>query len=117
MAKLLELSDQEIIDIANPLWDDLIRTSNNKDYGGFTKNFSKKMLMGADEVTLGKQWANSPILAKLAPEYCALGCLKRDEYVTVLFKQVSESVPGEYLGRLVLGMQDEDVKIYGCTIF
>ena len=43
MAKLLELSDQEIIDIANPLWEDLIRTSNNKDYGGFTKNFSKKM--------------------------------------------------------------------------
>jgi len=57
MANLLELSDQEIIDIANPLWEDLIRTSNNKDYGGFTKNFSKKMLMGADEVTLGKQWA------------------------------------------------------------
>ena len=52
MAKLLELTDQEIIDIANPLWEDLIRTSNNKDYGGFTKNFSKKMLMGADEVTL-----------------------------------------------------------------
>ena len=44
MAKLLELSDQEIIDIANPLWEDLIRTSNNKDYGGFTKNFSKKCL-------------------------------------------------------------------------
>ena len=43
MAKLLELTDQEIIDIANPLWEDLIRTSNNKDYGGFTKNFSKKI--------------------------------------------------------------------------
>ena len=48
------------------------------------------MLMGADEVTLGKQWANSPILAKLSPEFEALGCLKRDEYVTVIFKQVSE---------------------------
>ena len=46
MANILELSDQEIFDIANPLWEDLIRTSNNKDYGGFTKNFSKKMLMG-----------------------------------------------------------------------
>ena len=58
-----------------------------------------------------------PILAKLAPDFQALGCLKRAEYVTVVFKQVSESVPGEYLGRLVLGMQDDDVKIYGCTIF
>ena len=42
MAKLLELTDQEIIDIANPLWEDLIRTSNNKDYGGFTKTSQKK---------------------------------------------------------------------------
>ena len=50
--------------------------------------------MGADEVTLGKQWANSPILAKLSPDFEALGCLKEDEYVTVVFKQVSESVPG-----------------------
>ena len=69
MTKLLELSDQEIIDIANPLWEDLIRTSNNKDYGGFTKNFSKKMLMCAEEVTLGKQWANSPILDKLTTDF------------------------------------------------
>jgi hypothetical protein len=47
MAKLLELSDQEIIDIANPLWEDLIRTSNNKDYGGFTKNFLKENANGS----------------------------------------------------------------------
>ena len=79
---------------------------------GVTKNFSEKRRMGADEVTLGRQWDNSPILAKLAQDYSAIGCLKRDEYVTVLFKQVRESVPGEYLGRLVLGMQDEDIKIY-----
>ena len=42
MTKLLELSDQEIIDIANPLWEDLIRTSNNKDYGGLPRISQKK---------------------------------------------------------------------------
>ena len=76
MTKLLELSDQEIIDIANPLWEDLIRTSNNKDYGGFTKNFSKKMLMGADEVTLGKQWANNKIITNLKETFEPFGCLR-----------------------------------------
>ena len=115
--ELLEKSDKEIKDIAQPIWDNLVKSSNIKDYGGFTKDFSSQMLYGANEVELGKQWANSPILAKLSPDFEALGCLKRDEYVTVVFKQVSESVPGEYLGRLVLGVQDDDVKIYGCTIF
>ena len=37
---LLEKTDKEILEIANPLWDDLVKCSNNKDYGGFTKNFS-----------------------------------------------------------------------------
>ena len=34
---LLEKSDDEIIAIANPIWDNLVKTSNMKDYGGFTK--------------------------------------------------------------------------------
>jgi len=37
--KLLEKSDQEIIDIANPIWDNLVKSSNIKDYGGFKKKF------------------------------------------------------------------------------
>tara|TARA_Y100000590_G_scaffold306020_1_gene345206 strand:- start:293 stop:643 length:351 start_codon:yes stop_codon:yes gene_type:complete len=115
--KLLELTDQEILKVADPLWDDLIKTSNNKDYGGFTKNFSKQLLMGTDEVTLGKQWAGSEVLTSLSKERDFLGCLRRNEYVTVLYKQKSESVPGDFLGRLVLGIEGDEIKIYGATIF
>tara|TARA_B100001750_G_C15517396_1_gene608422 strand:- start:3351 stop:3701 length:351 start_codon:yes stop_codon:yes gene_type:complete len=115
--KLLELTDQEILKIADPLWDELVETSNNKDYGGFTKNFSKRMLMGSDEVTLGKQWAGSKLLTSLSKEREFFGCLRRDDYVTVLYKQKSQSVPGDFLGRLVLGVEDEKIKIFGATIF
>ena len=41
---LLEKSDKEILEIANPLWDDLVKNSNKKDYFEFVKNFSAKML-------------------------------------------------------------------------
>ena len=51
---LLEKSDDEIIAIANPIWDNLVKTSNMKDYGGFTKDFGTQMLFGANEVELGK---------------------------------------------------------------
>ena len=47
---LLEKTDKEILEIANPLWDDLVKYSNNKDYAGFTKNFSAQMLFGANEI-------------------------------------------------------------------
>ena len=38
---LPEKTDEEILEIANPLWDDLVESSNNKDYLGFVKHFSK----------------------------------------------------------------------------
>ena len=52
-------TDDEIIKLANPIWSNLIRSSNMKDYGGFTKDFSSQMLYGANEVELGKQWASN----------------------------------------------------------
>ncbi len=115
--KLLELTDQEILKIADPLWDELVKASNNKDYGKFTKNLSKKMLMGTDEVTLGKQWAGSELLTSLSKDRECLGCLRRNDYITVLYKQRSDSVPGDFLGRLVLGIENDEVKIFGATIF
>jgi len=114
---LLEKSDQEIIDIANPIWDNLVRSSNIKDYGSFTKDFSSQMLFGANEVELGKQWANNKLLTDLSDKKEVFGCLRRDLYVTVLFKQKSNTVPGEFLGRLVLGVEDDEVKVFGATIF
>ena len=35
---LLEKTDEEIVKIANPIWENLIRSSNNKDYGFFISN-------------------------------------------------------------------------------
>ena len=114
---LLEKSDEEIIEIANPIWDNLVKTSNIKDYGGFTKDFSSQMLFGANEVELGKQWANNKLLTSLSKQKDFLGCLKRNNFVTVLFKQKSNTVPGEFLGRLVLGVEDDEIKVFGATIF
>ena len=115
--KLLDKTDKEIIEIAKPIWDNLVRASNIKDYGGFTKDFSSQMLYGANEVELGKQWANNKLLTSLNEKYEVFGCLKRDQFVTVLLKQTSKTQVGEYLGRLVLGIEDDAVKVFGATIY
>ena len=114
---LLEKSDEEIIEIANPIWDNLVKTSNIKDFGGFTKDFSSQMLFGANEVEIGKHWANNKLLTSLSDKKEVFGCLRRNLYVTVLYKQTSNTVPGEFLGRLVLGVEDNEVKVFGATIY
>ena len=115
--KLLEKTDDEILEIATPIWDDLVKYSNNKDYSGFTKHFSAQMLYGANEVEIGKQWTNNKLLTSLSKKREFLGCLRRNNFVTVLFKQTSDTVPGDFLGRLVLGVEDDKVKVFGATIF
>ena len=64
--KLLDKNDKDIIEIAKPIWNNLVKSSNIKDYGGFTKDFSSQMLYGANEVELGKQWANNKLLTNLS---------------------------------------------------
>ena len=41
----LAKSDEEIFQLGKPLWENLVRSSNMKDYGGFTKDFSTQMLL------------------------------------------------------------------------
>ena len=114
---LINKSDDEIIKIANPIWENLVRSSNNKDYGSFTKDFSSQMLYGANEVELGKQWANNKLLTSLSEKQEFLGCIRRDKFITVLYKQKSNTVSGEFLGRLVLGLEGDVVKVFGATIY
>ena len=114
---LLDKSDDEVIAIAKPIWENLIKTSNMKDYGGFTRDFSSQMLYGANEVELGKQWASNKLLTNLSKNKEFLGCLRRNGFVTVLIKQRSDTIPGDFLGRLVLGVEDNQIKVFGATIF
>ena len=114
---LMDKSDDEVIKIASPIWLNLIKSSNIQDYGGFTKDFSSQMLYGANEVELGKQWANNKLLTSLSEKQQFLGTIKRDQFITVLYKQTSNTVKGEFLGRLVLGIEDDQVKVFGATIY
>jgi hypothetical protein len=114
---LLKKSDEEIIKIADPIWSNLVKSSNIKDYGGFTKDLSSQMMYGANEVELGKQWASNKLISSLAEGCKAIGCLRRGLYITVLYRQTSTEMPGDFLGRLVLGEEGDEVKVFGATIF
>ena len=114
---LLDKSDEEIIKIAEPIWANLVKSSNIKDYGGFTRDLSSQMMYGANEVELGKQWASNKLISSLAEGCKAIGCLRRGIYITILYKQTSTEIPGDFLGRLVLGDEGDEVKVFGATIF
>ena len=114
---LLSKTDQEIFEIGKPFWENLVKSSNLKDYGSFTRDFSTQMLFGANEVELGKQWANNELITNLNETYEPFGTLRRGDHITVLIKQRNKEFPGVFLGRLVLGVEDETIKVFGATIY
>lgn len=114
---IIDKTDEELLEIANPMWADLVKYSNEQNYGAFTRNFSSSLIKGANEVEMGKQFARSDLAKNLSEDYEYLGMIRRGEYVTVLYKVINAKDNGEWLGRLVLGYEKDKVKIFGCTLF
>ena len=114
---IIEYTDEAIRAIADPLWRDLVRHSNEGKYGEFVKNFSSSLALAMDQVVAGHQFANSELARSLSEDFDALGIIRRGEHVTVLYRQRSTKKQGEWLGRLVLGHEDGAVKIFGASIF
>ena len=114
---ILDHTDEEIIRIAHPMWDDLIKYSNEGEYGLFIKQFSRDLLRGLNEVEVGKQFARSELTRNLSSDYDFLGLIRRGQHVTCLYRVRSPKREGEWLGRLVLGYERGQVRIFAASIF
>lgn len=114
---IIDKTDEEILAVANPMWDDLIKFSNEGEYGKFTRNFSYDLLLGLNEVEVGKQFVKSELTRNLDPNYDFLGIIRRGEHVTVLYRVSSTKKKGEWVGRFVLGYEREEIKIFAAAIF
>jgi hypothetical protein len=114
---IVEKSDAEIRALADPLWRDLVKNSNEGKYGEFARNFSSAMALAMNQVVAGHQFANSELARNLSEDADFLGIIRRGEHVTVLYRQRSTKKEGEWLGRLVLGYENGQVRIFGASIF
>ncbi len=114
---IIEKTDEEIQALADPLWRDLVKNSNEGKYGEFVKDFSSDLARAMNQVEAGHQFANSELARNLSGHFDYLGIIRRGEHVTVLYRQRSTKKAGEWLGRLVLGYENEKVRIFGASIF
>ncbi len=115
---IIDLSDEDILTAAEPMWTELIRASNDGEYAKFIRHFDYSLTKGLNEVEVGKQFANSELTRNLSEVYDYLGIIRRGQHVTVLYRVRSTKKEGEWLGRLVLGLNDEgEIKIFGASVF
>ena len=110
-------SDEEVFAKANSIWREMIMHSNEGNYSDFVKHFSPSLMLGLNEVEVGRQFSTSELTRSLSEAFDELGIIRRGEHVTVLYRQRSSKREGEWLGRLVLGYDDGEVKVFGASIF
>ena len=114
---IIDKTDEELEKIVFAFFDDLIKYSNKGQYGKFILNFSYDLLLGLNEMEVGKQFAKSELTRNLEPKYDFLGFIRRGEHVTSLFRVRSTKKEGEWLGRLVIGFERGEVKIFAASVF
>ncbi len=114
---ITEWSDEEIREIADKYWAHLVKMSNEANYGEFVRYFAREFALAMNTVVVNHQFANSELARHLDENFDYLGIIRRGEHVTVLYRQRCTVKEGEWLGRLVLGIEDGKVKIFGATIF
>ncbi|MES9959467.1 MAG: hypothetical protein ABW089_03460 [Sedimenticola sp.] len=113
---IIDKTDDELMAFM-PWWDDLIKYSNKGQYGKFIQNFSADLLRGLNEVEVGNQFAKSELTRSLDTNYDFLGFIRRGEHVSFLFRVRSTKKEGEWLGRMVIGYERGEVKIFAASIF
>jgi hypothetical protein len=114
---IIDHTDEELAEIAHPMWEDLIKYSNKGQYGKFVRRFSYNLLFGLNEVEMGKQFAKSELTRSLDPNYDFLGFIRRGEHVSCLYRVRSTKKEGEWLGRMVLGYEEGEVRIFAASVF
>ena len=106
---IIEKTDEEILELAHPMWADLIKYSNEQNYGAFTRNFAAAMMLGANEIEMGKQFARSDLTKNLSEDYEYLGIIRPKhhccreiscESTVVLFIRVFNKISPHWVRQL-----------------
>src|SRR4029078_5720826 len=100
-----------------PMRRDLLKHSNEGRYGEFVRKFARSFALAMNEVAVNHQASNSGLARNLSNAFDYLGITRRGEHVTVLYRQRSTKKPGEWLGRLVLGYEEGEGRIYAAAVF
>ena len=113
---LLEMSDQEICEVAKPILLDTIYGANNKDWVQFSRHMPEEDSSDMEsKKDVERQWDEDEYLSKFTDEPEFIGVIRKSKCVVVLWKLRTTIDDEEYLERLIL--QERENKIYQVGIW
>lgn len=100
------MSEKEILDIANPIMDNLMEASTDIDHKRHTKDFTERLKKIVTEEHLQKVCRNYQVEKGFFGERSPVAVFKRPESVAIVWKQSFTKAKGEFVAEMVLVYQD-----------
>ena len=97
-----ELSEQEIIDIANPIMDNLMEASTQIEHEKHVRDFNKRMLKIVTRDYLNEVCVKYQAEKGFFAERELVAVFKRPESAAIIWKQFYTKAPGEHVAEMVL---------------
>jgi hypothetical protein len=113
---ILTKSDSEILNVAEPIWNDIVKGANDKNWGLFSKYMPESDKTDEAKQDVEKQWEQVPLLTSLTAKKELVGILRRKDSILVLWRQWSTKEDGEFLGMLSLQSVGTEVKSIGMFV-
>ncbi|SBS30564.1 hypothetical protein MAQ5080_01710 [Marinomonas aquimarina] len=113
---ILALSDDEIRDLAEQIWGDMVKGANSKDWALYSKYMLPESADEQARAAVEHQWQYSKMFTSLTEEREFLSVLRQGDHVVVLWKQWSSKVEGDFLVMLYLKSIADEVKVIGSWI-
>jgi len=99
-----KLSDKEILDIANPLMDNLMDGSTERDYEKHSKDFTKRLKNIVTKENLEKQLQENKLGEFTKRELISI--IRKKNSIFVLWKQWMSKSSDEFLAEIVIIEKD-----------
>ena len=115
--KITDKSDSEIIAIVNPMIDQVVKASNEKDWKTFCKFQTEEEANNPENrKNVETAWKTSTLLSSLNTNREILGVLRRNDVAVVYWKQTSTGSSGEFLASYHVKQFGQDTKEVGFLI-
>ncbi|HFQ5016174.1 TPA: hypothetical protein ACGUP9_002178 [Vibrio vulnificus] len=101
-----EMSEQEILDIANPIMDNLMEASTNIDHERHVRDFNKRMLKIVTRDYLNEVCVKYQAEKGFFADRELVAVFRRPDTAAIVWKQYYTKAPGEHVAELVIVYED-----------
>lgn len=114
--EISKLSDEHIYQLATPVWENMKKGSNAVDYEKFSSSFSQTFKNRVDKSRFESQCKEFPLLTSLG-QATPVACIRRKEGVTVIFRQLSTKLEGEFIVQVTLSGTSEKYEVINAQAY